>query len=288
MKINKILITGATGNVGSEVIKMLGSVNDTIVIGVRNIEKARNMFGDNNKINYVPLDFKKQDTYEEALEGISKIFLVRPPEISNVQEFIFPFIDKAREKEVSHIVFLSLLGVEKNPFVPHYKIEKYIKESGISYTFLRASFFMQNLDTTHRKDIKERNEIFLPAGKGKTSFIDVRDIAEVATMSLTEDGHQNKAYSLTGKEALDYYDVAEIFSHTLKRNIKYTKPSVFRFFYRMKKRGMKTGYILVMIALYTTARIGLAKKTTEDLKKLLNKEPISFEQYVRDYRDCWE
>ncbi len=106
-------------------------------------------------------------------------------------------------------------------------------------------------------------------------------------MALTEDGHRNKGYSLTGKDALDYYQVAEIYSRVLDKEIKYTKPSIFRFFYRMHKRGMKTGYILIMIAFYTTARLGLAKKTTSKLEELLDREPISVEQYVSDYKGCW-
>ena len=74
----------------------------------------------------------------------------------------------------------------------------------MTWTFLRASFFMQNLSTTHRDDIRERGDVFVPAGKGKTSFIDVRDIADVAVKALTEPGHENKAYPLTGDVALNY------------------------------------------------------------------------------------
>lgn len=285
---DKILITGATGNVGREVVDLLIKKKHSVVIGARNIEKAKSELDYNNDLlEFVTLDFTNRDTYQSALDSIGKVFLVRPPKISDVREHIFPFIDKAVETGVEHIVFLSLLGVENNRFVPHYKIEQYIKEQGIAYTFLRASFFMQNLNTTHRQDIKENNEIFLPAGNGKTSFIDVRDIAEVGAMSLTEDGHKYKGYSLTGKKAIDYYEVAEIFSKVLNRDIEYTNPSIFRFYYRMYKRGMKAGYILVMIALYTTARLGLAKKTTNKLEELLCREPISVEQYVRDYKECW-
>ena len=179
------------------------------------------------------------------------------------------------------------MGAERNRFVPHYKIEQYIIKSGIDYTFLRASFFMQNLNTTHCQDIKENNEIFLPAGKGKTSFIDVRDIAEVGAIALAEQCHKNKAYSLTGKESVDYYQVSEVFSRVLDREIEYINPSILNFYSRLRKRGMDRAYILIMIALYTTAKLGLAKKTTKDLEILLGREPKSIEQYVSDYKDYW-
>lgn len=301
-RIQRTLITGASGNVGEELIKLLCdkylSDNSSLVLAVRDIEKSRRRFSDSfdfdtkklengNHIRFQEFDFTNPETYDGALHGINKIFLVRPPAISDVQKYIFPFIDRARKNGVEHIVFLSLLGVEKNPVVPHYKIENYIKDSGVDYTFLRASFFMQNLNTTHRKDIMESDEVFVPAGKGKTSFIDVRDIAEVGAIALVKEGHLNKAYSLTGKEALDYFQVAEIFTQILNRDITYTKPSIFRFFFRMHKRGMKSTYILVMIALYTTARLGLAKRITSELEELLGREPISMDKYVRDYKECW-
>jgi len=288
VKRSNILITGATGNVGEELVKSLVKTNHSVIVGVRDIEKAKEKFADNlDFIDIINLDFTRPDTHKEALKGIKKVFLVRPPQISNVKKFIFPFIDKALEEKIEHVVFLSLLGVERNPVVPHYKIEKYLEKSSIGYTFLRASFFMQNLNTTHCQDIREYNEIFLPAGNGKTSFIDVRDIAEVAVKVLTEEGHMKEAYSLTGKEAMDYYQVAEAFTRVLGRKIEYTSPSIFKFYRRMRNRGMDRGYVLIMIALYITARLGLAKKTTNTLENLLDREPISVEQYVSDYKQSW-
>jgi uncharacterized protein YbjT (DUF2867 family) len=179
------------------------------------------------------------------------------------------------------------LGAERIAIVPHAKIEAYIQSLGLSYTFLRPSFFMQNLSTTHCQDIKDNNEIFVPAGKGKTSFIDVRDIAAVAVKVMTESGHENKAYPLTGSTALDYYEVAEIFTNILGRQIDYTNPSIFNFAWRMYQRGLKTEPIAVMLGIYTTAKLGLAAKVTEDVRHLLRRSPISMEKFVRDYRTSW-
>lgn len=125
--------------------------------------------------------------------------------------------------------FLSLLGAEHNRVVPHYKIEQYLIHAGLADTFLRARFFMKNLNTTHRAEIQQRNEIVVPAGKGKTSFIDVRNIAAVAALALTETGHANQAYDLTGSEALDDDEVAAILSQALGRPITYREPSLFQF-----------------------------------------------------------
>ncbi|MEO8033840.1 MAG: NmrA family NAD(P)-binding protein [Acidobacteriota bacterium] len=83
-------------------------------------------------------------------------------------------------------------------------MERYLKKSGLSWTFLRPSFFMQNLSTTHAPDICEHDEVYIPAGNGRTNFIDVADVAEAAAVVLTQDGHASKAYGITGSEALTY------------------------------------------------------------------------------------
>jgi len=105
---------------------------------------------------------------------------------------------------LKHVTFLSVQGAERNVLVPHYRIERHLERSGLHHTLLRPAFFMQNLSTTHAADIRERDEIFLPAGRGKTAFIDARDVGAIAARTLTESGHDRMAYELTGREALDY------------------------------------------------------------------------------------
>lgn len=281
----RILITGATGNTGLELIQCLRKKNVPLIAGLRNPVKDSTLI--KVPIQTILLDFDKAETFKAALNGIDKVYLVRPPAISNVKKFIYPFIDACREAGIKHIVFLSLMGVESNPVTPHYKIEKYILRSGIPYTFIRPSFFMQNLSTTHREDIRNHNEIFVPAGKGKTSFIDVRDISEISALVLTHAGHMNKAYELSGSEALDYYQAAELFTKVLGRKIVYTNPSILSFFLRMRKKKTPLAFILVMIALYTVTKLGLAKKVTFEVKRLLGRDPISFEQFISDNKSFW-
>jgi len=283
---NTILVTGATGNVGAEIVRQLSAGNHHFRVTQRNLQHDRNSSPD-SMVEYVEFDFKQPLTFAKAFQGVKKVFLMRPPVLSQVKTYIYPAIDSAIASGVEQIVFLSILGAENNPIVPHAKVEKYIQSVGIPYTFLRASFFMQNLSTTHRQDIQKRNEIFLPAGKGKTSFIDVRDIATVAVKALIEVGHQNKAYSLTGREALDYYQVAEVFTEVLGRSIVYKNPSIIKFALSMYKRGLDIQFIAVMIGIYTTAKLGLASKLTTDTQEILQRAPISMRQFVEDYRECW-
>lgn len=282
----KIMVTGATGNVGSAIIRELLAKGHEIRAAEFEVERAEAMFG--SAVETVAFDFFKPESFAPALAGIEKLFLMRPPAISDVQQYLFPAIDTAIAAGVKHIVFLSLIGIEKNKIVPHYKVEQYLLQSDINWTFLRPSFFMQNLNTTHRSEIKEDNEIAVPAGKGKTSFIDVRDIAAVAALTLTEAGHKNKTYELTGPEALDYNQVAALFSEVLGREIRYRSPSLLRFIRMQSKKGIKREFALVMAGLYTSTRFGMANKVTDGFKQLIDRDPISLRQFIEDYRKSWE
>lgn len=280
----KILITGAPGNVGTEVVHNLQDKAD-IRIAAFDVLQAQRALGDD--LEYVRFNFLEPETFADAFAGIDRMFLVRPPKLSNVQRDIAPAIYAARQAGVKQVVFLSLQGVEQNRITPHYKIEQLLRNSGMDWTFLRASFFMQNLSTTHREEIRESSAINVPVGKAKTSFIDVRDIGAVAARVLREDGHENRAYTLTGGETLNYDQVAETMSLVLDRRIRYTNPSALGFIQRQIVRGRPLGFTLVMTMLYTLTRFGNAAEITSDVHTILQRAPIRFQQYVQDYRHCW-
>jgi uncharacterized protein YbjT (DUF2867 family) len=171
--------------------------------------------------------------------------------------------------------------------VPHYKVEQWLLGSGVDYTFLRCSFFMQNLNTVHRTEIRERHEIYVPVGKAKTSFLDVRDIGAVAAAALTQPGHEKQAYDLTGSEALDYYQVADLFSQVLGRKITYKNPSAVSFFIRQLQNKNKLMFALVTTWLYSSTKSGMADRVTGEVVRLLGREPIRMRQYIQDYKASW-
>ena len=198
-----ILITGATGNVGMEIIGALRGSGHTAARRCHQRRAGARAAWRRHRLRHVRFR-APGDVSRLAYAGVTRMFLMRPPQISDIPRYITPAIVAAKQAGVQQIVFLSLLGVEKNTIVPHAKVEAAILAAGVPYTFLRPSFFMQNLSTTHRDEIRDGSEIFVPAGHGATSFIDARDIAAVAALALTEDGHANKAYPLTGSAALTY------------------------------------------------------------------------------------
>ena len=217
----EILVMGAMGNVGTEVVRSLAAINIPMRVADLFPEKIRERFG--KGVQAVHFDFSDPATFADTFKGIRKVFVMRPPQISNIKRDMVPTLEAAKAAGVKNMVFLSLIGIEQNKMVPHYQVEKWILASGLNYTFLRCSFFMQNLNTTHLAEIRDRNELYIPVGFAKTSFLDVRDIGAVAALALTEKGHANKAYDLTGSEALDYYHVADMFTEVLGRKITYQK-----------------------------------------------------------------
>ena len=280
-----VVVTGATGNVGRHVAQGLIDEGVRVRIAARDPQRAQAIFP---AAEVARFEFGDESTYPGTFDGARALFLVRPPQITAVKKQIVPAIEAARSAGVPHVVFLSLQGADQNPVAPHRRIEDELKADGPAWTFLRPSFFMQNLSTTHRLDIAENDEVFVPAGRGRTSFVDTRDIADVAVRVLTEAGHENRAYELTGSEALTYQQIASILTTVLGREIRYANPSPLRFWRRMRSRGVAPGYVLVMIALYTVCRLGLASRVTPEMERLLGRAPRTFREFARDHAGAWE
>ncbi|MYL56656.1 NAD(P)H-binding protein [Virgibacillus halodenitrificans] len=279
----KILVTGFTGKVGLQVANYLMDKDIPMVCAVRNVEKAQAKFGGAYK--YVNLDFSDSSTFDEALENVDRIFLMYPPG-QNLQFDIF--LEKAKDKGIKHITYLSLKDVQFMPFIHHYKMEKLIKSSEIPYTFVRAGYFMQNLNDFLCKEIKERQRIFVPAGKGKTSFIDTRDLAKISSLSLIDEvKHKNQIYVITGDEAINFFDVAKIMTEILGVKIEYTNPSVKEFKEYMSKIGQDKGFVNVVVGIHMPTKFGLAKGIKHDYEKLTGKKPTNIKKYIEDFKEFW-
>ena len=236
----KVLITGAIGNVGMAVIKSLNKLpnNLKIVAGIRDFDLDKlKLTG--YKIDFVQFDFMDATTYKLALENCDILFLLRPPQISEVSTYFKPLIETARAVNVKHIIFLSVQGVEKSSIIPHHKIEKLIVESKIPYTFLRSAYFMQNFLGTLHKDLVEKNKIFLPTGKAKFTLVDVADIGEVvATIICNANKYRNKVFELTNTEKLSFGEMAMQLSSELKKKIGYESPSLFKLLGKTKRKSV--------------------------------------------------
>jgi len=278
-----ILVTGATGTVGSRVIEQLRGRDTQIRAAVRSPERASLP----EDVEAVAFDFEEPETWGAALKGVDKLFLIRPPAISRVGDSINPAIDAAARVGVDHIVYLSVLGAEKNPLLPHHRIEDHLREADLEWTFLRASFFMENLSEVHGEEIRD-GEIVVPAGEGTTSFVAAGDIAAVAAAALTESGHEGQAYGITGPEALTYHDVAARLSDVLDWTVTYTDPSLVQFARHSRSLDRDWSFVIVMSMLYTTARLGLAGRVEDDIEDVLGRSPQSLREWIETNVDTFD
>lgn len=279
----KILVTGATGNTGRYVIDELLKMGEKVVAGDIQLAKIQTLFG--QTVDAVYFDFTDIKTYEQALEGVDRVFLMRPPHLGKPKD-LYPFIDAMKVKNIQLVSFLSLMGVEKNSIPPHHKIEKYIEKQGIPYAYIRPSFFMQNISGVHAVEIKEMNEIMVPAGHSQTSFIDARDIGLAAATLLHHPlRYQNTAHTITGPEALNYHQIAHILSEITGRTIDYKNRSFLSYRnHYIKNRKLDKKYVNVTVALYFMTRMGTASKVTQTFRELTGKDPHSFEMFANDFK----
>lgn len=280
---SRVLVTGATGNVGREVVAASLTSGLVPTAAVRDPAKVT------LDVDTVVFDFHKQATWKTALTEQDLLFLVRPPAIADVDKNLNPFIEQAQLHGIEHIVFLSVEGADRNRFLPHARVEKYLAKTNVSHTNLRPGFFAQNLQDAYRKDILEDDRIFVPAGRAKVNWIDVRDIAEVAAMIFQDPvSHKGAGYPLTGPGPVSWSHVTGVLSEVTGRRIQYKDAFPPSYILHLRRRGLPIGAIVVQTILHTLLRFGKGAFQDPTLKQLLNRPPRNIETYIRDHAKLWK
>lgn len=295
----KILVTGATGTVGSEVVKQLVSTSTNKIIRAAIHSKKRDdkirQFADKG-VEIVELDYTKPETMTNALNVVDKLFLQTLP-IPDSIDICSNIVKEAKKNDVTYIVKLSAMGADPQSGVTilrlHGEEENIIRESGIPYTFLRPPAFMQNFITQFGQTMKSQNAFYVPAGDAKMSFVDVRDIAAVAAKLLTNSNegekkyHINKVYDITGQEALSYSQVAEILSNEIGKKISYVDVTEDAAMKGMKEIGMNDWSIDILIELFRIIKAGYGIEITTTVERIIGRKPIAFAQFAKDYAEVF-
>lgn len=280
----KALITGATGNIGKEVIKFLANYTAEIetIAAVRNIEIAKKTFSNLTSISFRKFDFENLKRFESAFEAIDILFLLRPPHISDVDKYFKPLLISAQKNGIQKIVFLSVQGAEKSKVIPHNKIESLIKTLGFQYVFVRPSYFMQNLTTTLLPEIIQEKCITLPSKNAKFNWIDVENIGEISALFIKKfDQYHNKAYEITGTENLSFPEVVEIMSTVLKTKIRFQNINPFCFYKEKKKEGFEKAFAIVMTILHFLPRLQKEPHITEYYTLMTKKKPTTISVFLK-------
>jgi uncharacterized protein YbjT (DUF2867 family) len=286
----RILITGATGNIGVEIVKFLflKKTDIKIVVGVRNVEKTKYLFKNYPTLEYTSFDFENPETFTASLRNIDTVFLLRPPHISDVDKYIKPLLEAIKMNGITQIVFLSVQGAERSKIIPHNKIERLIYDLNFNYIFLRPSYFMQNLTTTLLDDIRAKRMIILPAGKAKFNWIDISNIGEVAAELLIRfDEYKDQAIEITGNENLSFDHAAKTISEVTGKTIRYISPNPLRYYFIKRNEGVPKGLVLVMIMLHFIPRFQNEPKISSFYLLLTNKNPTSLKDFIIREREIF-
>lgn len=275
----QFLVIGASGTVGSAVVKLLKNQGCNVRSTTSNYTVA-------NSTNYY-VNLANGDGIDQAFENIDRVFLLSPSGFANHYKILAPLISAAKKNNVEKVVLMTSIGVLADLNSPYRKAEIELENSGLNYNIIQPNWFMQNFNTFWLDGINQYNKIMLPTGSAKTSFIDINDVAEVAVKLLTADNFNNQTFSLTGAEAFDHQQIANFLTKVSNKNISYQDISEQNFKQNLLSAGLPTDYADFISLIISDVKAGKAASITNHVKNILGREPIAFNHYAQQYKECW-
>jgi uncharacterized protein YbjT (DUF2867 family) len=280
----KILVTGATGNVGSAVLGNLGTTDVNLRALAHDESKARSL--KDRGVEAVVGELLEPETLIPALEGVSTVLLITPIHPEQVTQAT-NVIEAAKESgNDPRIVRLSVHQASHEApsrnSRQHAQIEDELRSSGLPYTLLRPQSFMQNTLVTART-VASEGKIYQPFKDGKLGMIDAWDIGEVAAKVLTEEGHEGAVYTLTGPAAISFYEVAEALSEVLGKEVRYVDISLEDAKRAMLNMGLSEWRADVLIEYAKAHSEGYSNFTTQDVEQLTGNPATSYKEFATDF-----
>lgn len=280
----RILLTGATGAVGSQLAIKLNALQVPFRVLVRsaNNELLKTL----PHAEIVMGDLANEESLTAALAGIKKAFLLTNSS-AGAEQLQLNFVHAAHKAGVQHIVKLSQLAADERSPVRflryHARVENRIVELGMSYTFLRPNLYMQGL-LALKNYIKHDGKFYASVGNAGISLVNIKDIAAVAAHALTEAGHENKIYNITGPATLTHYELAEIFSKILGKQITFIDVSPEQMEAALQAAGFPEWQLHGLIEDYAHYSRGEAARVYSTVEDITGQPAISFEQFVNDHQ----
>lgn len=234
------------------------------------------------------LDFDEPGSFDEVVDGCDVLFLLRPPAVGNTRATLNPLVERARGCGVQHVVFVSVMGAADKRYVPHNAVERCLRDGPLDWTILRPGFFAQNLEAAYRDDIVRDDRVYVPAGRGRVAFIDLRDVgALTADVILDPDSHKGQSYDLTGSRAWTFDEVAALLTDVLGRTVRYEAASVLGYLRHLRRSGLGLMHSVIQTALHVGLRRGAAETVDPTLSRLLGRPARDVGDYIRDHGDVW-
>jgi uncharacterized protein YbjT (DUF2867 family) len=277
-----ILVTGATGFNGGELVRLLSARGVLVRALVRDPSRAGSLSSLPN-VDIVEGDMARPETLAEPLRGVERAMLISSSN-ATMLEVQSNFIDAAREAGVEHVVKLSgIIPDIDSPFRfarMHGEIELKLERSGLAYTHLRAGEFMHSY-FRQVPAILARGALLLAMEEARIASIDVSDIAEVAATALTQPGHEGKTYPLTGPEALTMAEVAEKLSAATGREIRYVNVAPQEAKRARLAAGVPEYTADALDELFAERRKGKESQVYTTFEEIIGRQPTSFDEFAR-------
>ena len=284
----KILVTGATGGLGKEVIRALMEWTDksNIVALARNMDKAAEFIEKGIEVRQA--EYNDYPALLKAFSGIDKLYFISGSEVAIRVPQHENVIKAAKETGIKHVVYTSFQRKNETETSPiamvseaHLKTEKWLLESGMAYTILKHNLYLDILPMFLGQKVLEKGMIYLPAGEGKTAFVLRKDMAEVGAIVLTTDSHENKSYDITAGESLNFQEIAEQLSEITGQTIKYISPSSEEFAKTLTDAGVPAANIGMVSGFAEAVKQGEFEKTSDTVEKLLGRKPVSVKDVLQ-------
>ncbi|MGV8162962.1 MAG: SDR family oxidoreductase [Candidatus Nanoarchaeia archaeon] len=281
--VGTILVTGATGKVGREVIKQLVAAKMSVRAGIYNHARIDKI--EVAGYEQADFDFMRPDTMDLALNGVEKVLLITPLR-ENMVEMTKNFIDAAKKKDVKHIVRISIIGAD-NPdgalvLRMHKQCEDILLDSKIPCTILRSNWFMQDF-IKYAPSIKKPGAFYAPIDlKGSISFIDIRDVAAIAVLALQK-SRGGELFNLTGPQTFTHRQVEDNFAFVLGKRVIFHTMSDEDFRQTMIGYGVSEWHVHAMLEMYKEAEKNTFAEIDLTSAKILNRKPETFKTFVKAY-----
>lgn len=275
-----ILVVGASGTVGSEIVRLLKADGAR----VRTTTSRKPQAG----TEQVHLNLATGEGLSAAFEGVDRAFFLSPPGYADQYALLSPLVKEAQRRGLKKVVLMTAMGVNASDSIPFRRVELDLEKSGLNYNIIRPNWFMQNFNTFWVRGIREQGQIRLPAGNAKTSFIDARDISGVAAKLLVSDEFARQDFDLTGPKAVDHAEVAAAISKRIGKTITYQDVDPSELKTGLLAAGLPADYVEFMLVIMGYLREGYSARVTDNVQKILGRAPIPLEQYVADHRQAWE
>lgn len=218
---------------------------------------------------------------------MDKAFFLSPPGYTRQDRLLIPLIDQAKTSGLKKVVLMTAMGANAVDTAPMRIAELHLEKSGIPFNIIRPNWFMQNFNTFWIKGILEQNRIFLPVANAKGSFIDARDIAAVAGQLLDSSRFDGQEFDLTGSEAFDHDQVAEVLSTVTTRKITYESITSEAMSQSLREAGVPSDYADFLIMILTFFKESYSARVTDSVEEIIGRKPIALTQYAKDYRGSW-